>query len=682
MLTDLSQMLMRLADGRMNPTAGTFLVVALMVTAAAWYLWSSTARSGNVRRPHIALLVKRKPEPPDPTEVERQRTLAYDGSDDGWWHWDMQTDTVVFSPSWAAMLGLQVEDIGNTPEAWFGLVNRYYVSGLRQDLAAHLNGKTEQFESRYRIRHRDGTYRWVLCRGRATRNTEGRALQIAGTQTDVTRLIDVEQRLIHDAFHDRLTGLPNRNSFLASLDRAVEISRQNSHYRFAVLFLDLDGFKAINDSLGHLVGDQLLASVSSRLRGCHRPGDLLARFGGDEFVLLLDDLGDFSVAASIAERVQQELGSPFLLEGHEVTTRASVGIVLSNTKFESAEELLRNADIAMYSAKAKGKGQVRFFTPDMYERTLKSWNLDNDLQNALQRDELLVQYQPLVSLSTGRICGAEALVRWKRSNGEIVSPAEFIPRAEESNLILDIGEWVLRTACLQARQWSQPEMPPLTMSVNLSGRQLSRVDFLDMVLGTLADTGLHPSQLELELTETILMDSSRAAKAALDGLSREGIKLSIDDFGTGYSSLGYLRKFSFDTLKLDQTFVTDVHTDRNAAALTRGLIALAHDLDLRVTAEGVEEMEQLRFLAEHGCDTVQGYLACRPISAEEFTKLLFRQATLLPSVVPASLLEAKASEQLPQQPSMDPRRGAKSSRRAAKDPRMPDGERTRLTLVS
>lgn len=652
---DLPQMFMRLLDGQMNPTAGTFLVVALIVTAAAWRLWSSAGPGGGRGRSQLPSIVKRRPRPPDPTEVEKQRTLAYDGSDDGWWHWDLQSETIVFSPSWAAMLGLQVEDIGNTPESWFGLVNRYYVSGLRQDLAAHLNGSTEQFESRYRIRHRDGTYRWVLCRGRATRDSEGRALRIAGTQTDVTRLIDVEQRLIHDAFHDRLTGLPNRNSFLASLDRAVEISRQNSHYRFAVLFLDLDGFKAINDSLGHLVGDQLLASVSSRLRGCHRPGDLLARFGGDEFVILLDDLGNFSVAAAIAERVQEELGSPFLLEGQEVTTCASVGIVLSNTKFDSAEDLLRNADIAMYSAKAKGKGQVRFFTPDMYERTLKSWNLDNDLQNALQREELLVQYQPLVSLSSGHICGAEALVRWKRSNGEIVSPAEFIPRAEESNLILDIGEWVLRTACLQAKQWSQLETQPLTMAVNLSGRQLSQVDFLDMVLGTLVNTGLDAAQLELELTETILMDSSRAAKAALDGLSREGIKLAIDDFGTGYSSLGYLRKFSFDTLKLDQTFVTDVHSDRNAAALTRGLIALAHDLELRVTAEGVEEMEQFRFLASHGCDVVQGYLACRPVSAEEFTKLLFRQTALLPSFVPASLMEVEANHGLEGQHLANPR---------------------------
>jgi len=668
MSADLSQIFTRLLDGQMNPTAGTFLVVALIVTTAAWYFWTSPARSSGAPRSPLPSLVKRVPAPPDPTEVEKQRTLAYDGSDDGWWHWDLQSDNIVFSPSWAAMLGLQVEDIGNTPESWFSLVNRYYVSGLREDLAAHLNGKTQQFESRYRIRHRDGTYRWVLCRGRATRDSEGRALQIAGTQTDVTRLIDVEQRLIHDAFHDRLTGLPNRNSFLASLDRAVEISRQNSHYRFAVLFLDLDGFKAVNDSLGHLVGDQLLASVSSRLRGCHRPGDLLARFGGDEFVILLDDLADFSVAAAIAERVQEALGAPFLLEGHEVTTRASVGIVLSNTKFDSAEDLLRNADIAMYSAKAKGKGQVRFFTPDMYERTLKSWNLENDLQNALQREEFLVQYQPLVSLSSGRICGAEALVRWQRSNGEIVSPAEFIPRAEESNLILDIGEWVLRTACLQAKQWSQPDMPRLTMSVNLSGRQLSRADFLDVVLGILADTELDPSQLELELTETILMDSSHAAKSALDGLGREGIKLSIDDFGTGYSSLGYLRKFAFDTLKLDQTFVTEVHSDANAAALTRGLIALAHDLELRVTAEGVEEMEQLRFLASHGCDVVQGYLACHPIPAEEFTKLLFRQTALLPSYVPPSLLEVEE--------------GGRSGRQTPDRVSTPQGQRARLTLVS
>jgi diguanylate cyclase (GGDEF)-like protein/PAS domain S-box-containing protein len=574
-----------------------------------------------------------KPAPAKPTSSLEQKhdpleSLAIEGSSEGLWHWDLTTNRFRVSKGWAAMLGYEAEDIGNRPDDWFSMVHPYYLSGLRMDLSAHRSGKKDQLECEYRIRHRDGTHRWVLCRGQAVRNAEGETIAISGVQTDVTRLIEVENRLVHEALHDRLTGLPNRNFFSARLSQAVE-SCQSNRRRFAVLFLDLDRFKQINDTLGHLIGDEFLAAVAGRLQNTLRD-DFLARFGGDEFVILVDPLRDPADAEAVANRIHKSLAEPFNLQGHQVISQASIGIALSGPSATDTEELMRNADIAMYEAKAAGKNRVRVYNAGMYERTQRDYDLETDLRAAIERNELTVLYQPQVCLTNGKIRGAEALLRWQRQNGETISPAEFIPLAEKSDLILEIGEWVLRRACAEGASWRkfQPVAADLPkVAVNLSGRQLNE-DFPELVSRILSETGLEAENLELELTETVLLDSMESASAVLQDVARQGVGIAIDDFGTGYSSISYLRKMTADVIKLDQLFVADVDKDTRAAALVKGMISLAHDLGITILAEGVECAEHLEFLRAKGCDFVQGYFTGLPLPAERFRQLLAEDRAL------------------------------------------------------
>jgi diguanylate cyclase (GGDEF)-like protein len=388
------------------------------------------------------------------------------------------------------------------------------------------------------------------------------------------------------------------------------------------MFLDLDRFKVINDSLGHLVGDQLLEAVAGRLKHCARPEDVVARFGGDEFVILLERLRDPEEAMNVAARIQAALSATFHIGGREVASGVSIGIVLSTEATDSIEDLLRYADMAMYQAKSKGKGQSQIFSQNMQEQASKLCDMQTELSRAVERHQLLLDYQPCVSLRSGKILGVEALVRWQRSVNQLVQPVEFIPLAEELGLINDIGDWVLRSACAQNAAWQRQGMPPVRMAVNVSARQLQQKDFPQRVMSILEQTKLKPEWLELELTETALMGSLDAAPRTLEQLGALGIPISIDDFGTGYSSLDYLRRFNFSTLKMDRCFVSDIVSDKKAAAVARGLITLAHNLDLSVTAEGVEHISQLDFLAAEHCDQVQGYLACRPASAEKLTERL------------------------------------------------------------
>jgi diguanylate cyclase (GGDEF)-like protein len=527
------------------------------------------------------------------------------------------------------MLGFSVEDaeIEGGPKTWFSRVHPNYVEGLRMDLAAHVNGDEPMFESEYRMLHRDGHYRWILSRATATRDEKGNAVEIAGVQTDVTRLIEVENRLIEDALRDRLTGLPNRSYLTAHLERACEQQQQDPRRRFAVLFLDLDGFKEVNDTLGHLVGDELLAAAAKRLRAALRPDDLVARFGGDEFVIILDSPSNLNEVEVAATRIHERLTENFVLGEHRVTTKASIGIVMSSGRDPDPNTLIRNADIAMYAAKSEGQGQTRIYMPSMYSRTERRWNLENELQVAIKRDELRLVYQPQISLTTGAIVGAEALLRWDRGDGQTVSPAEFIPLAEKSDLILEIGEWVLRQACEEVRRWHEEHGPSWIspkMSVNLSARQLKQHGFADRVIEILTESGLATDAVQLELTETVLIDSLEHAPDALENLSRQGVSLAIDDFGTGYSSMSYLRRLTANIIKLDRSFVTDVATDGRAGALAKSIINLSHDLGLTVVAEGVENQRQLDFLRFNRCDTVQGYLTGRPISEQRFRDLLVR----------------------------------------------------------
>lgn len=431
-------------------------------------------------------------------------------------------------------------------------------------------------------------------------------------------------RLVHDAFHDALTGLPNRSLFLDRLHHLIARAQRGQAHYFAVLFLDLDRFKRINDSLGHLCGDQLLMDVARRLKASVRPGDTVARLGGDEFAILVEDLDHTGTASAVADRIHQALAAPFFLDGHEVTTSASIGIASSATGYTRAADLLRDADIALYRAKALGRARHEVFDTQMHERIITQLRLETDLRRAIEREEFEVHYQPIVSSTGGAVLGLEALVRWQHPERGLVAPDEFIPLAEETGLIVPLERWVLQTACQQVGAWRATDLPSLFVTVNLSARQLKQPDLGTLVAQTLQAAGIDGPRLHLELTETTVMEDAEQAIATLQKLAALGIHISVDDFGTGYSSLSYLKRLPITTVKIDRSFVSDIVTDPSDAAIVTAILALARSLQLQVVAEGVETEEQYAFLRAQGCDMAQGYLFSEPVPAHEIARLIER----------------------------------------------------------
>jgi len=428
--------------------------------------------------------------------------------------------------------------------------------------------------------------------------------------------------LTHQAFHDSLTKLPNRALFVNELEQVLTGADRSS---VAVLFLDLDGFKVINDSLGHKAGDQLLIGVSQRLKSCLRSVDTVARFGGDEFTILLKDINEESDATYVAERIIEQLQTPFNLEKREVFISSSIGIALS-TGYERCDDLLRNADAAMYEAKKSGKSRFTLFKPDMDSRAFELLQLATDLRRAIERQEFRLFYQPVLQLDNGKISEVEALIRWEHPRIGLISPAKFIPLAEETGLILPIGQWVLETACRQARDWQlqYPDNPPLVVGVNLSAKQFQQPQFVDKIAHILNETGLNPQSLKLEITESMMMEQGDTTIATLYRLKHLGIRLAIDDFGTGFSALSYLKRFPVDTLKIDRSFIKGLGHNREDTAIVHAVIAFAKALHLSVTAEGVETAEQLSQLRVLGCDRGQGYYFSEPLTADALDLLINR----------------------------------------------------------
>ncbi|MCA1616723.1 MAG: EAL domain-containing protein, partial [Acidobacteria bacterium] len=452
---------------------------------------------------------------------------------------------------------------------------------------------------------------------------EGRAA-VQVVARDVTRRKQVEEKLIHDAFHDGLTGLPNRALFMDHLKLAVgRAARPKKNYLFAVLFLDLDRFKNVNDSLGHTVGDQLLVATAHRIRGCLRQLDTVARFGGDEFAVLLDGVEDSNDAVRVAERLQRELNTPVSVGGHEVFTSASIGIALSSTGYERPEDVLRDADTAMYRAKAAGKARHEIFDKGMHARAVALLRLENDLRRAVERGEFVVHYQPIVSLLDGAIRGFEALVRWQHPERGIITPTEFIPVAEETGLIIPLGRWVLREACDRMRSWQDtfPQARGLTLSVNISGTQFMQPDLVEQVRRMLEETGFDPRLLQLEITESSVIENTETVTQMLVQLRALGVRLSMDDFGTGYSSLSYLHRFPIHTLKIDRSFISSCgRGDENE--IVRTIILLARNMGMDVVAEGIETEQQLASLKDLRCEFGQGFLFSHPLDSDTAARLL------------------------------------------------------------
>jgi len=440
---------------------------------------------------------------------------------------------------------------------------------------------------------------------------------------DITDRRRAEEQLLHDAFHDSLTRLPNRALFIDHLKLAVNHCRRRKGYLFAVLFIDLDRFKVINDSLGHMVGDEFLIATARRLESCLRDGDTIARLGGDEFTILLDGITDYGDAQRVAERVQEVLAEPFDLNGRELFVTASVGIKYSGDDDEQPEDLLRDADTAMYCAKTLGKAQYQVFDAKMHTRALTLLQIESDLRRAIEREEFHVHYQPIVSLQSGRISGFEALVRWDHPERGRIPPSDFIPVAEETGLIMQIDRWVLRQACLQMRWWQEslPVTKQMKVSVNLSCKQFMQPMIVEQVLEILQETGLDPRSLKLEITESVMMERGDYTMSVLEQLSQAGIELSLDDFGTGYSSLSYIHRFPVSTLKIDQSFIKRIGGDQNGE-IVRAVVSLARNLGMEVVAEGIETVIQLDQLKALNCEQGQGYYFSSPVDAESATELI------------------------------------------------------------
>ncbi|HYV65309.1 MAG TPA: EAL domain-containing protein, partial [Myxococcales bacterium] len=544
--------------------------------------------------------------------------LAWQASGDGIWDWDLAGNRLWLSDSWRAIAGAGPGD--ESPGEWLDRVHPGDRDGLDVAIHAHLEGGSPRFESEHRLRHQDGSWRRVLVRGQATRNADGKAVRFSGSMMDVTDPKAGGGRTLHDP----LTQLPNRAHFLELVERSLAHGRRREGYRSAVLTVDLDRFKAVNADLGPAAGDELLVKLGERLSTCLREGDVLARPGGDEFIILLDDVKQAGETELVAERIQQAIAQPFEIDGKQVSTTASIGIAVSGPAYSRAEDLLQDADAALYRAKAQGGARAAAFDSALRERAPQLVELEADLRRALERDEFRVHYLPIVDVATGRIQGLEALIRWVHPKLGLVSPEQFVPLAEETGLIVPIGQWLIARAGKEFRSCrAGGKSGPMTLNVNLTLRQLQHPGLLEQIDGVLSEYGLDPQDLAVELTETTLQHGDGAA-AHLGELRDRGVRLYMDDFGTGSSSLSSLFRFPLDSLKIDRSLFSGGSPRGQAPELVRTIVAAARETGTHVVAEGVETADQFGFLREVGCGAAQGFYFSPPVDGTKARTLLAR----------------------------------------------------------
>jgi len=546
----------------------------------------------------------------DLQKSEERYALVAQGTNDGLWDWDLIRNKIYLSPRWFSILAIE-ETKNPTPDAWFERIHPEDLTRVTDELKQHFTGVTPLFETEMRMRHEDDSYRWTLCRGVAVFDESGMAQRIAGSMTDITE----------GKVADALTGLPNRVLFRERLDRCVERQKRDKDYNFSLLYLDLDNFKLINDSMGHEAGDRLLVAIARRLESSLREAEsIVCRIGGDEFGILVEGFSAHDVPIYIAKRIISSVGTSISLGcGREGYASVSIGGSFSSDGHEGSNEIVQAADTAMYRAKEQGKSCYRIFDPAMKRDATKRLNLENDLRHAVDNDQLKCHFQPIIETDTRRMTGVEALVRWTHDRLGKVSPADFIPVAEESGLIERIGMIVLRKSCHQLAEWQRADsrFNDLQVNVNLSSRQLRSPKLVEQVLGVITETGIRPANLKIEVTESTIMENPEYGAEILSLLRREGVKIAIDDFGTGYSSLSYIHELSPDAVKIDRSFIDSISQSSDKKAIVGAIIALAGGLKLDVVAEGIETESQHEILKSMGCKYAQGFLYSRPLAPQE-----------------------------------------------------------------
>lgn len=572
----------------------------------------------------------------DHTQIPNEYLLAAEAANDGLWVWDVATQKVKLTGQAARLLGL-IEQAGEVGvEQWVERIGDQDRHQFEADLAFHEAGMTEQFSNQHRVELPDGQTRWLFARGRAYRQDDGEVLKIFGAITDVTDQKAAEETLRYRATHDPLTGLANRDLIVKKLTELVSAAQAGGSASsgdgargvsgaFAFMFLDFDRFKVINDSLGHEIGDKLLISIAARFKRALGVKHTPARLGGDEFAVLLTGMDGRQAVEAAAEQIRQAMYDTHDLDGHQVRSTASIGVVTYEPRYTSAEEMVRDADTAMYIAKQNGKNQYVFFDEQMYQDAVRRLEIENGLDIALERGEISVVYQPIVDAESSCAKGVEALVRWSK-NGKPLSPTCFVPVAEETGAIVPIGEFVFRTSCQQVVSWNQQRWqvskPPLTMNINVARRQLIMPDFVDRIRAILTETRCDPSWVIVEITESTVTDERFDILPVLHAIRQAGMGLALDDFGTGQSSLSRLHEYPLTTLKIDQSFVRNTSKEPVYIAISHAIVTLAHSLRFDVVAEGVEEGDQLAAMQALGCNAIQGYLFAKPMGPEEATDYL------------------------------------------------------------